>query len=295
MLLDRLKKDGVITPPSFLPSNTHYLVRMGSEAYGCATDSSDVDVYGWCIPPRGIVFPHLAGHILGFGKPPEKFECWQQHHVTDVKYQVEYDFSVYGVVHYFNLVMNNNPNMVDSLFVPDRCILHETQAAQIVRENRTAFLHKGCWHTFRGYSYQQLKKMSSKEPKEGSNRYELIKKHGYDTKFASHVIRLMLECQQILEEQTLDLERNSQLLLAVKRGEWAEQQVREFFSTKEKYTEELYQKSSLPYKPDQDRIKSILMRVLESHYGSLDNAVKEVDAEKKCLREVKSVMERYGF
>lgn len=47
------------------------------------------------------------------------------------------------------------------------------------------------------------------------------------------------------------------------------------------------------YKPNEEAIKLVLMQVLEQHYGSLDGAVKMLDAEKKCLCE--SVLEKYGF
>jgi uncharacterized protein len=161
MLLQELIHRKVIKPsdiPSFVPSNTHYLCMMGSIAYGCATDYSDVDVYGWCIPPRDVVFPYSNGHILGFGDAPPSFEQWDPKGVIDQNKNREYDFSVYNIVKYFQLVMDNNPNMLDSLFVPQNCILHITGAAIRVREMRHTFIHKGCWKKFKGYAISQLRK-----------------------------------------------------------------------------------------------------------------------------------------
>lgn len=43
---------------------------------------SDVDIYGFTIPPKNIVFPHLDGYIHGFGKQPEQFEQFIQHHIN---------------------------------------------------------------------------------------------------------------------------------------------------------------------------------------------------------------------
>jgi predicted nucleotidyltransferase len=131
-------------------------------AYGCSNDNSDIDLYGFSIPPKDIIFPHLNGHIIGFGKQPFKFEQYQQHHIIDKTYNKEYDINVYNIVKYFQLVMENNPNMVDSLFVPRRCILHSTQLSEHVRENRKLFLTKKSWHTFKGYAYSQLNKCKNK-------------------------------------------------------------------------------------------------------------------------------------
>lgn len=58
--------------------------------------------------------------------------------------------------------MENNPNIIDSLFTPISCIIHSTAVGNIVRENRKIFLHKGCWQRFKGYAYGQLHKASNK-------------------------------------------------------------------------------------------------------------------------------------
>lgn len=164
MLLKNLQSQELIHPPPWLPSTTHYLCQMGSVAYGVAGDDSDSDIYGFCIPPKEMIFPHLMGQIEGFGRQIKKFGQWQEHHIKDESSGKEYDFQIYNIVKLFNLSMENNPNMVDSLFVPERCVLHCSAVGNIVRENRKLFLHKGCWHKFRGYAYSMLHKMCTKEP-----------------------------------------------------------------------------------------------------------------------------------
>jgi len=71
-----------ISPPSWLPDNLCYETMMGSVAYGVSADTSDMDVYGICLPPKDTVFPHLAGEIFGFGTQIKRFETWQEHHVA---------------------------------------------------------------------------------------------------------------------------------------------------------------------------------------------------------------------
>lgn len=81
--LKKLQDKGLIKPPSWLEPNVQYACIMGSVAYGCSSDTSDMDVYGFTIPPKHQVFPHLAGEIPGFGTQSNKFEQWQEHHVLD--------------------------------------------------------------------------------------------------------------------------------------------------------------------------------------------------------------------
>ena len=73
-ILEILNKKDLIDPPNFIITNLQYLTIMGSMAYGCEDkDSSDFDMYGFCIPPKELIFPHVAGEILGFGKQKKRF------------------------------------------------------------------------------------------------------------------------------------------------------------------------------------------------------------------------------
>ena len=116
----QLTQRGVIRPPHFLPSNVMYETIMGSIAYGVSSEQSDRDIYGFCIPPKEDVFPHLDGEIPGFGEPKKRFEQFQESHVDDASAQggkgIEYDLTIYSIVKYMSLCMECNPNMIDSLF-----------------------------------------------------------------------------------------------------------------------------------------------------------------------------------
>ena len=164
-LIDNLISQNLIHPPSFLKNNVFYECMMGSEAYGVSSGESDIDIYGFCIPPKDIIFPHLKGNIIGFGKQPEKFNNFTNHNIKTKDNKKQYDISIYNIVRYFQLCMENTPNIIDSLFVPRRCILYTTQVGELVRENRHIFLHKGGWHKFKGYAFSQLHKMENKNIK----------------------------------------------------------------------------------------------------------------------------------
>lgn len=289
--VQQLTKRGLISPPGFLPANVHYETLMGSVAYGVAGDASDSDVYGFCIPPKDWIFPHLRGEIPGFGRQVKRFEQYQQHHIDDKEARKQYDITIYSIVKFFSLCMENNPNMVDSLFTPQFCVLHITEVGGLVRENRRLFLHKGSWHKFKGYAYSQLHKMRTKDPEPGSKRAAIREEHGFDVKFAYHVVRLLSEVEQILTEGDLDLQRNREHLKAIRRGEVPEEEIRRWAADKEKQLEQVYTDSELPHSPDETKIKNLLLHCLEAHYGSLDNAVVAEDATVRALRQIRDVIE----
>lgn len=287
MIFLELEKRGLIRPPSWMGSNIHMLTMMGSVAYGVSTDMSDVDVYGWAIPPKEQVFPHLAGAVFGFDSP-ESYGQFVQHHIP--YNDREYDVTVYNIVKYFRLAMENNPNMVDSLFVPEFCVLHSTGVGNMVREKRKLFLHKGCFHNFKNYAISQLHKMTSKEPK--GKRIVLREKYGFDVKFAYNVVRLLDECEQILMYGDLDLQRNNEHLKAIRRGDVSEQEIRIWATDKQRQLEELFVKSTIPTVPDVQKIKALLLSCLEHHYGSLERCVTNPDAALSALQEIQELCGR---
>jgi hypothetical protein len=105
--LQRLTDRGLIKPPRWLPGNAQYETIMGSVAYGVSSDTSDVDVYGWAIPLKEDIFPHLRGEVPGFGRQARRFEQYQEHHVQDqdalAGHGRSYDLTIFGIVKFFPL------------------------------------------------------------------------------------------------------------------------------------------------------------------------------------------------
>ena len=353
-LLKRLNKSGLLnTFPKFLLDNTMYATYMGSVAYGVSNLGSDVDIYGFCLPPKENIFPHLAGEIPGFGSQIQRFNQFQQHHIKDKSTDKEYDITIFSIVKYFQLCMENNPNIIDSLFVPRTCIMHSTAISEHVRENRKLFLHKGAYYKFKGYSYSQMHKMKTKVPQglseflefekehrlpkntcrsdvlkelyrrecgspltettlltyltdEQLKKYDTLfdsvgvrtldtKIHGYDLKFSYHIVRLLSECEQILVEGDINLQKNNEQLKSIRRGEWSLEQIEQYFVDKEKQLEELYIKSTLQHKPDEDKIKALLLECLEMHYGSLEKAVYIAPDLENDLKMISKIVNKYNY
>jgi len=288
MLIQNLQKRELISPPKFLPDNVIYMIWGGSHLYGTAKDNSDRDVVGICVPHKSDVFPHLQNEIIGFGNQKKRFEQWQQHHILDKDAHggkgQEYDFCIYSIIKYFNLAMQNNPNTLEILFAPQEGIIHTTSVGQLIRDNRQLFLHKGSYHKYRGYAFSQKNKM--KTQKREGKRKEDFEEFGYDRKFAMHLVRLMEECETILVDKTISFDKDKDLLREVRNGRYSLEWFDEYFDKKEIYLQKLYEKSSLPYGPDEEKIKELLLNCLELHYGSLDNTIKKFDKYEKVVRDI---------
>jgi predicted nucleotidyltransferase len=295
MILQKLRSANLLQAPRWLVDQTQYLTVMGSDSYGVSSATSDIDLYGFCIPPKDMVFPHLAGEIQGFGTPGGRFDQWQQHHINNSEWgNKTYDIQVFGIVRYFQLCMECNPNMIDSVFTPRRCVMHSTVIGEMVRENRKLFLHKGAWHKFRGYAYSQMHKIKGRVNASNPERAANIEKFGYDIKFAYHVVRLLDEIEQIMVEQDLDLERNREQLKSIRRGEWTIEQIERHFEEKERALERTYSDSKLRHKPDEAAIRELLMNCLEMHFGSIADAVRREPSVDRLIRDMQELLARHG-
>jgi hypothetical protein len=331
---DLLSKNLLNTPPHFLKNNIHYEVVTGSVAYGCNTPGmSDKDIVGFAIPPKEVIFPTLAGKIPGFDKQ-DLFNQYQMHHIKHPS-GMNYDITIYNIVQFFSLCMDNNPNMIDCLYPPRQCILHTTAVGECVRENADKFLTKHCFHKFNGYAHSQLHKMQSKVIKEfveycqkwdvdvdvtipdldhydrlpeqviskfrsyinivdkdgkRTKRVKTIQKYGYDVKFAYHLVRLQSECEQILVNHTLDLQRDREIYKSIRRGEWSEGKIIQHFQDNELRLRKVYDESALRERPDVVQIRQILLNCLEMHYGSMEQCVVSLDKYQQALKEIKQII-----
>lgn len=279
--------------PRWIKNNIHWEVITGSVAYSMSNDTSDMDIYSWAIPPRNMLFPHLQGHILGFGIAPENFNVFQCHHIQDTEANKEYDITCYNIVSYFNLCMQCNPNMIDSLFVPRRCVLYSTPIGEHMRSYRKLFLHKGAYYKYRGYAHQQMGKIDGRANASNPKRKASIEQFGYDVKFGSHVVRLLLQMEEVLTTGDLTLDRNSEILKSIRRGEWTLERLKEWHAEKERSLETVFANSKLPDKPDEAAIKTILLDCLTYHFGPLTGAVETNKNVEALVGELETVLERY--
>ena len=278
MLLTRLEEKRLIDPPPLLVDNCQYLTIAGSHSYGCANaadqdDPSDIDCVGFWIPPKECVFPHLRGEIPGFSTPgPTFLKPWESKaHDPDAcgGRGQDYDIKIFNIVPMFKLLMQCNPNLIDAIFTKQEEVLHTTEVGDMVRENRKLFLHKGCFPRFVSYASEQLHKMSAKNPKKGSKRADLRERFGFDVKFGMHLVRNLLQVEQILLEGDMDLHRHSEHLKAIRRGDICEEEIQKWALDKKRQLGQAYANSKLPEGPDEKAVKHLLESCLERHYGTL--------------------------
>ena len=246
---------------AFISHNTVYEVMCGSLAYDADVEGSDRDVAAICVPPQDIVFPHLAGEIPGFGKHKKAFKSLDLHHLETPWRTV--DLSVHNIVHFFQLCMDNNPNRLEPLFVPDDLVVYSTKVGDMIRDRRDIFLHKGAFFKYKGFAYSQVQKMMN-SGKSSERRF----KYGY------HAVRLIDNIVELLSKGTLTLGENGRKLREIRNEKWSFKLIEAHFETLEKEAQYHYDNSTaLPHKPDEAAIKQLLLDCLEEYWGSIDDCL----------------------
>ncbi len=114
-----------------------YKVIAGSKAYGLDLPDSDTDIRGIFLQPNEF--------RLGIGYVEQ---------VANIKNDIIY----YELNRFMNLLTQNNPNILENLFVPNDKILYFNKKIKPLYDNRNLFLTKKIKYTFGGYAISQIKK-----------------------------------------------------------------------------------------------------------------------------------------
>lgn len=94
-------------------------------------------------------------------------------------------------------------------------------------------------------------------------RAELEAKHGFDTKHAMHLVRLIRMCREILETGKVIVRRpDAEELLSIRAGAWSYDQLVEWAGRENADLEELAKVSPLPKAPDVERIDRLCVELI---------------------------------
>jgi hypothetical protein len=118
-------------------SNQHLLLRCisGSHAYGLNLPHSDTDIKGVFVLPK------------------EKF--YGLTFIDQVNNETN-DIMYYEIKKFVDLLLKNNPNILELLATPDDCILYKHQMMDWIKPEM--FISRLCNQTFGQYAYAQIKK-----------------------------------------------------------------------------------------------------------------------------------------
>lgn len=104
----------------------------------------------------------------------------------------------------------------------------------------------------------------------GEKRRNLVVRHGYDTKNAAHLIRLLRMCVEFMQTGVMQVYRTTDAdeLKSIKRGEWTVEQVQELAQRLFADARQAREWSRLPRDPDTDAISALVTDIALADLGA---------------------------
>lgn len=315
--------------PEIVEQNKILELRVGSHLYGTNTENSDEDFCGVFIPPINYYFGLDSVNEADLSIKSKLENGRNSKDAIDRKF--------YELRKFVKLAIDNNPSIIEMLFVNKENIVFYNYFGEALLDNKHLFPYKECYHRFKGYAISQTKKMlvksgNMKDLKLGldlleevareeisskymfevesilchspyfgdngnqhllvgdiyiqknitikraieqiqervskfGNRKDLVEDYGFDVKFASHSVRLLKQCKELLDTGEIVFPlKEKDLILDIKRGKYNLQEVNDLIEDCQADCDISFEKSELPKKPRYDEINKLLMRSLKDWF-----------------------------
>lgn len=227
--------------------------EVGSVVHGLSiSDTSDRDEMGVCIEP--------AEFVIGLRHFEQFIHRTQPDGVRSGPGDL--DLTVYSLRKFCSLALKGNPTILSLLFIPKEQYLVRTFQGDELIEMAWAFASRHAGRAFLGYMQQQRQRLTGIAGNMRVNRPELISEHGYDTKYAGHILRLGFQGIDYMTTGRITIpmpEEPRQEILAVRRGERSIDQVMTMAGELEAELKDLLDISPLPDKPDHVAVNAFLI------------------------------------
>ncbi len=238
------------------PENALLLIEGGSKLHGAKLEGTDdTDWYGLYVEPAEIAlgleeFEHFVYSTGGRpgGNGPE-----------------DVDLTLYGLRKWAGLACKGNPSVLHFFFAKPR-FAHPLWYR--LWDQRSLFFARNHVEQFLGYAESQLKRLYNERSKD-VNRPALEAAHGYGTKFAMHLIRLLGEAKEFVECGEITLPRpNAAELVEIRLGKYELNELFALAKHLQKEASEAKDRSPLPERVDKKAVSRLIAGVYQDFWHS---------------------------
>jgi predicted nucleotidyltransferase len=226
---------------------------VGSTIHGLElAGTDDRDEMGVCVEP--------PEYVIGL----EHFETWVYRTKPEgVRSEAgDLDLVVHSLRKYARLALKGNPTVLLLLFVPPEDLLLRTPLGDELQSLAPAFVSRRAGDAFLGYLTAQKQRLLGERGQRNVKRPELEEAHGFDTKYAMHMVRLGYEGRELLETGRISLpmqEEERKRVFAVRSGKVPFNDVLTEIGELEQSLADLLESSPLPPEPDRKAVDRFLV------------------------------------
>lgn len=239
------------------------LSTVGSGAHGLAlTGTDDHDEMGVCIEP--------PSHVIGLRSFEQDVFRTKPEGVRSEHGDV--DRVIYSARKFCRLALSGNPSILTLLYAKPDTV---TEYGEELLDLRDAFSARSAGKAFLGYMTQQRQRLLGERGQMNVRRPELVEKHGYDTKYAMHMLRLGYQGVEFMETGALTLpmpEEERSFVYDVRQGKIDLNTVLTRAGELERRVEDLLTTSPLPERPNGDLVEKWLIGAYQAFWLEQEEA-----------------------
>ncbi|HET6286332.1 MAG TPA: nucleotidyltransferase domain-containing protein, partial [Amycolatopsis sp.] len=173
---------------------------------------------------------------------------------------------VYSLRKWMRLALQGNPTVLIPLFVPDHEVVTVNDLGRELRANPDLVVSREAGLRFIGYLRSQRTRMIEGKVTGRVARPELIEKHGFDTKYAGHMVRLGVQGVELLETGRITLpipEPWRGWIRDLRQGQHTQQEAIDAAADLEARLLELTDSADLPPYPDRAKADAWLVKAYQ--------------------------------
>lgn len=225
---------------------------VGSVVHGLSNPGTDDrDELGVCIEP--------PEYLLGFRRFEHfVFRTQPEGHSSGPG---DLDLVVYGLRKYCHLLLKGSPTVLLPMFVDDEHVVARTDLGSELQTLAPTIICRSTGRAFLGYLDAQRKGLTGE--RHATRSRELSRRHGYDTKYAMHALRIGHQGAELLTTGRISLPVDEPIrseLMAVRRGEVPLGEVIVGIDASVRKLEEIIAGDSLTDRPDVDAVNEFVAR-----------------------------------
>ncbi len=172
------------------------------------------------------------------------------------------DLTIFSLRKFLRLAMQGNPQILQCLFVPASACLVRTALGAQLQELASLIVSRKAGYRYLGYLEAQRQRLLGERGQKKVNRPELEARHGYDTKYAMHILRLGFQGVELLSTGRLTLpmaEANRAFTYAVRLGEVPIQEALTRAGELERQIKDLLDDAPIAAEPARDEIEAWML------------------------------------
>jgi len=239
------------------PKNLIQAFIGGSQLHGAKVEGADdTDWYGVYIEP--------ADKMIGLDR--NEFFVFTTGGKEGGNGPADVDVCLYTLRKWAGMAAKGNPSALHFVFAKPA---FSTPWWDDIRKNRNVFSSRAHLNPFLRFADDQMERLCGRKGQKNVHRAALERAHGYDTKYAMHVIRLYLEAKEYVETGIITLPNPKvELLVEIRNGKYTQSEIEAMGKELQAEAIQAQSTSPLPEAVDLEVVSKLVTKIYLAFWNS---------------------------